>query len=119
MLSILQLKVLDPYRDRRQHILAIIIKDRASLHFVKHCDYLFETHAFFFQFVIFIIAPVIIGNLFDLITGLEIPVQSRFIGTKKSVAWAEKSSKKFLKTLNKEVNKYVKLKTVNEKKIDK
>ena len=68
LLSILQLKVLNPFRDRRQHILAIIIKDRASLHFVKDCNCLFETHAFLFRLVILVIAPVIIGNLFDLIT---------------------------------------------------
>ena len=64
----LQLKVLNLVRDCRQHILAIITKDRASLHFVNHCDYLFETHAFLFQLVVLVIAPVIIGNLFDLTT---------------------------------------------------
>ena len=66
LLSILQLKVLNHFRDRRQHILANIIKDRASLLFVKHFDYLYETHAFLFQLVIFNIAPLI-RNLFDLI----------------------------------------------------
>ena len=60
LLSILQLKVLNLFRDRRQHILAIIIR-QASLHFVKHCDYLFQTHAFLFQLVVLVIAPVIIG----------------------------------------------------------
>ena len=68
MLSILQLKVLKPFCDRRQHILSLIIKDRASLHFFKHCDYLFETHVFLFQHVNLVIAPVIIGNFFDLMT---------------------------------------------------
>ena len=68
LLSILQLKVLNPFRDRGQHILALIIKDRASLHFVKKCDDFFGTHAFLFQLVILVIAPVIIENLFDLIT---------------------------------------------------
>ena len=68
MLSILKLKVLNPFRDCRQYISAIIIRDRASLHFVKHCYYLFETQAFLFQLVILVIAPTIMGNLFELIT---------------------------------------------------
>ena len=64
LLSIRQLEVHNPFRDCRQHILAITIKDKASPHFVKHCDYLFQTHAFLFQLVILVI---IVGNLFDLI----------------------------------------------------
>ena len=67
-LLILQLKVLNLFSDRRQHILVIIIKNKASLHFFNHCDYLIETHAFLFQLVILMIAPVIIGHLVDLIT---------------------------------------------------
>ena len=45
MLSILELKVLNPFHNRKQHILVLIIKDRGSLYFVKRCDYLFETYA--------------------------------------------------------------------------
>ena len=48
--------------------MAIIFRDRASFHFFKHGDYLFETHALLFQLAILVIAPVIIENLFDLIT---------------------------------------------------
>ena len=41
LLSIILLKVLNPFHDCREHIMVVIIKDRALLHFVKHCDYLF------------------------------------------------------------------------------
>ena len=73
--------VFNLFRDCGQHILAIIVKDRASIHFGKHRDDLFET-----------------CESWSIGYGLEIPVQYRFIGPEKAVEWAEKNIRKVLRT---------------------
>ena len=71
--------------------MAIIVKDSALIHFVKHCDDLFET-----------------CESWNIGYCLEIPVQYRFICPEKAVEWTEKNIRNVFENINKKDNKCVK-----------